>query len=255
MPVAHDPARIGSTATPFGYPPFVPYRITVDQYHQMIEAEIFHPEDRVELLDGIIVAKHAPSRENGWAPDGHELPVYRLSVDQYHEMIDAGILTTEDRAELLDGFLAAKMSKNTPHIASNRRLRRVLDAALPDGWFLDSQEPITTLSSEPEPDATVVRGTMDDFDNRRVQPADIGLVVEISDTSLRRDRTTKLEIYAQAMLPWYWILNIKDRQLEVRSEPDGRGFARLETYLENDQVPLILDGVEVARIPVRDLLP
>lgn len=259
MPVAHDPARIGSTSTPYGYPPFEPYRITVDQYYRMIDAGIFHPEDRVELLDGLVIAKDTPHQCDPSAPDGAGPPIYRFSVDQYHESIDAGILTPDDRTELLNGFLARKMGKNPPHSASLRRARRRLEAILPDGWIIDIQEPITTLTSEPEPDLAIVRGRIESYDDRHPRPDDIGILVEISDSSLRLDQVDKAEIYAEARVPYYWILNIPKRRLEVRSEPSGPGasphFVRLELFEETMNAPVVLDGVEVARIPVRDLLP
>src|SRR5438105_9467158 len=85
-------------------------------------------------------------------------PIFRLSVDQYHAMIHAGILTDDDPVELLEGWLVAKMPKNPPHRAVTRLIRQVLERLVPAEWYVDSQEPITTDDSEPEPDVVVVRG-------------------------------------------------------------------------------------------------
>ena len=82
-------------------------------------------------------------------------------------------------------------------------------------------------------------------------------MIEVSDATLRRDRTLKLTIYARARIPVYWIVNLVDNRLEVYSDPFGDGDAatyRQHTeYQPTDEVPLIIDGQEVARLPLRDL--
>src|SRR4051794_26456064 len=82
-------------------------------------------------------------------------PVWRLSVEQYHAMICAGILTEDHPVELLEGLLIAKMSKNPAHSTAKRLLLQALIGTLPAGWFVDEQEPVTTADSEPEPDLKV----------------------------------------------------------------------------------------------------
>ena len=128
-------------------------------------------------------------------------PIYRLSVDQYHALIEYGKLLEDDSIELLEGWLVPKMPKNPPHRLSTRRVRGKLEALIPPGWYVDSQEPITTLESEPEPDDVVVRGHPDDYANRHPGPHDLGLIVEVADASLKRDRTLKKRIYARANIP------------------------------------------------------
>jgi len=72
-------------------------------------------------------------------------------------------------------------------------------------------------------------------------------------------RTTQLQLYAEAKVPVYWIVNLMDRQVEVYTEPSGPAavpsFAKQVVFKETDTVPVVLDGVEVGRLPVRDLLP
>src|SRR6476469_4194244 len=80
-------------------------------------------------------------------------PIFRLTVAQYHEMIRRGILAADDPIELLEGWLITKMSKNPPHRIATKKLLRALERLIPSGWYVDSQEPITTIDSEPEPDA------------------------------------------------------------------------------------------------------
>src|SRR5712692_8749886 len=117
--------------------------------------------------------------------------IFRLSVEQYHEMARAGILTEDDPVELLEGWLVTKMTKNPPHSVATHAIRRALDEMIPAGWFVDSQEPLTTDDSEPEPDAMVVRGHWRDYTERHPSPSAVVLVVEVADSTLQNDRTIK----------------------------------------------------------------
>src|SRR5205807_1872227 len=126
--------------------------------------------------------------------------LYRLSVAQYHAMIDAGILTEEDSVELLEGILVSKMPKKPPHIVATELVQRVLSRVVPEGWYVAMQNPITTKSSEPEPDAKVVKGDPRDYRKRKPGPRNVPLATEVADTSLKRDRTVKKRIYAAARI-------------------------------------------------------
>src|ERR1700704_1132615 len=79
-------------------------------------------------------------------------PIARITVDQYHAMIDAGILTADDPVELLEGWLVQKMAKKREHSSATKWLRKTFEKLLTPEWDVDSQEPITTVDSEPEPD-------------------------------------------------------------------------------------------------------
>jgi len=70
--------------------------------------------------------------------------LWRISVDRYHRMVASGVVTSDDRVELLEGVLVNKMSKSPPHRIANGKARRVLEAILPPGWYLDTQEPISS---------------------------------------------------------------------------------------------------------------
>lgn len=187
-------------------------------------------------------------------------PVHRFTVDEYHEIIRAGVLNTDDPLELLEGLLVQKMPKNPPHTIATQFLRDLLLAVLPAGWFVSDQEPVTTLDSEPEPDALVIRGTRRNYLERHPTPESVGLIVEVADATLRRDRGRKKRIYARANVPVYWIVNLIDRQVEVYTAPSGPDaaepdYAQVQTYGPDDALPVVLDGNEVGRLTVRDLLP
>jgi Putative restriction endonuclease len=84
--------------------------------------------------------------------------IWRLRVDQYHQMIRNGILTADDQVELLEGMLVNKMAKNPPHRIATHRTMKALERVIPASWYVDTQEPVTLEDSEPEPDVMVARG-------------------------------------------------------------------------------------------------
>ncbi len=174
-------------------------------------------------------------------------------------MIKCGILTEDDPLELLEGILVEKMPKKPGHSGATRKARETLRKVVLPGWFADSQEPITTEDSEPEPDLAVIRGKPEDFLEIHPRGRDVGMTVEVADTSLARDRGSKKTIYARANIPVYWIINLLERQIEVYTEPTGHldkpDYRQRQDYAETDEVPLVLDGTEVARLRVTDLLP
>lgn len=185
-------------------------------------------------------------------------PIWRLSVAQYHDMIQSGILTEDDPVELLEGWLVIKLAKNPRHTLATQLTSDALNAVLPDGWFINVQEPITTRDSEPEPDIAIIRGTRRDYAERHPHPGEIAFVVEVADSSLQRDRTSKLRLYAFAEIPRYWILNLTDRQLEVYSSPIADGeqatYQQQQIYKLSETVPVIVDGRDITRLTVHDLL-
>lgn len=184
---------------------------------------------------------------------------FRITVDDYHEMIHTGILTTEDRVELLDGYLVNKMPQNNPHSSTTDRLDEDLKKLVPSGWRVRMQLPITLANSEPEPDAAIVRGDRRTYDHRNPTNSDFGIVIEVADSSLTLDRREKGRIYAEANIPIYWIININDSQIEVYTDLQPTAtppsYATRTDYLPGQSVPLLLDGISVGSIPVADLLP
>jgi len=181
--------------------------------------------------------------------------LFQLSVQDYHEMIEAGILTTEDKVELIDGYLVKKMPQNSPHSSTIHRLILILPGRLPAGWTTRIQLPMTLENSEPEPDGIVVRGDGRAFDHRHPEPADFGIVIEVSDSTLAFDRGIKLELYAEAHIPEYWIVNLVENQVEVYTQPQGTAYTARTVYTTGQSVPLVLDGIAAGTIPVVDLLP
>lgn len=186
-------------------------------------------------------------------------PVKRFTVDEYHQMLRAGVFVDGDPFELLEGWIIPKMPKNPPHEIAIGLIQRVLLRLLPDGWDLRNQGSITTGSSEPEPDFAIFRGNVREYRGRHPGPGDIALVIEVSDSSLDRDRTLKARIYAHAAIPTYWIVNVAEGRVEVHTDPTGPAkspsYRSVVAVGPDGELPLVLDGGEVARVAARDILP
>lgn len=186
-------------------------------------------------------------------------PIHRLSVVQYRAMARAGILTPSDRVELLEGWLVEKMTKNPPHRIATHRVRIALERIVPSGFYVDTQEPIATADSEPEPDVAVIRGRTEDYADRNPGAENVALVVEIADATLMRDRELKLRVYARAGIASYWIVNLVNRSLEVHTKPSGphpqADYAERMVHTPDESLTLQLDRVEVGRVAASDLLP
>lgn len=185
--------------------------------------------------------------------------IWPLSVRHYHEMIRSGILTEDDPVELLEGLLVVKMPKYPRHTTSTKRTEEAIRRLLPVGWYVRAQEPVALADSEPEPDLAVVLGDPDRYVTRHPGPRDVGLVVEVADATLERDRRTKVRVYGAARLPVYWIINLVDNQVEVYSLPSGPGSApayrRRRDYGPNDEVPVVIRRREIGSVRVSDLIP
>jgi Uma2 family endonuclease len=185
--------------------------------------------------------------------------ILRLSIEQYHAIIQAGILTDDDSVELLEGWLVFKMPKNPPHRVTTRLVRTALENILPSGWYVDSQEPITLSNSEPEPDIVVVRGDTRQYLDRHPGAEDIALIIEVSDTTLQRDRTVKKGIYAGAGISIYWIVNLVEEQVEVYSQPlvevEQPDYSQRLDFGRSAVIPIIIEGIEIGAIAVDALLP
>jgi Uma2 family endonuclease len=181
--------------------------------------------------------------------------VYRMTIDEYEAMAEAGILR-DPRVELIDGLLVKKMPQKPPHVWTVEVIDETLTRLLPRGWFSRQEKPVRIPDfDEPEPDVAVVRGTRNDYLSRHPEPPDLALLVEVADSSLDRDRGEKRFAYAKGRVANYWIVNLVDRQVEVYSNPGATGYQSSHVFKPGQDVPVVLDGSEIGRIAVGDILP
>jgi Uma2 family endonuclease len=149
-------------------------------------------------------------------------PEWRLTRKQYDRLIEQGVFHEDDPIELVDGCLIVREPQNTPHAIVIELVMDALRNALGAGWRVRPGLPLALdRLSEPEPDVSVVRGAP--RDSLTDHPSSPNLVVEIADSSLRFDRTIKAMAYARAGVPDYWILNLRQRVVEIHREPMRAG--------------------------------
>jgi Uma2 family endonuclease len=186
------------------------------------------------------------------------LPVRRFSVEEYHRLISQGYFASDERFELLEGWIVAKVPRNPVHDAAVQIANDLLRDLVPGGWGVRCQLALTTSDSEPEPDVVVARGQPRDYVSRHPGPGDVALVVEVANTSLFDDREIKGRVYARAGVSVYWIVNLIDRQVEVYTDPTGPVsdpiYRRRDDYRSGQLVPLSIAGTS-RQVPVDELLP
>ena len=192
-------------------------------------------------------------------------PLFRISVQQYDDWIERGILPTDPTIELMDGLLVRKdrshvgenpMSVGIDHRYSVEKVADQKSKVGPSGSTLQSQQPVIIPGfDEPEPDAAILNGTQDTYRRRKPIAADVTCVVEVSDSSLRIDRTTKLAMYAAGGIPQYIIINLVDGQIEDHRDPGPAGYARRTVLQRGGVIGLLLADGSMLDVPVDELLP
>ena len=193
-------------------------------------------------------------------------PLMPITVDQLHQMIEAGILHDGDPIELIDGLLVRKdrsaqgerfMTHNPRYaLLVSRLLRLLMSSCDAFGCHLRIQLPVTMNNiNAPEPDIAAVRGTEEDYAGRHPGPADLLLVIEVADSSLSTDRSTKQRLYATAGVAQYWLINLQESQVEVYESPDPTtGKFTVQTILKPGQeVAWVHSPTQHVEIRVADL--
>lgn len=201
------------------------------------------------------IAHHAAETP---APVG---PAKRWSTAEFDRLLAEGFLREGSRAYLWDGAIIEPMAENPPHINAVANLYRILMSRLADdSWTINQVNPIALADGfKPQPDLAVLQGPRDRYEARIPNPADVALLVEVSDSTNAKDAGEFLRKYAEAGIILYWIVNIPGRRVEVYSDPLGAsGYQVRQTYSLDDQVPLTLiaDGMPttIARVSVREVL-
>jgi Uma2 family endonuclease len=191
------------------------------------------------------------------------MAVVPLNVEQYHSMLEAGILDEDEPVELIDGLLVYKdrggaVPVSPLHSFVTHRMAGLVPALEEHGCHLRLENPITLPPShEPEPDGAVVQGRPEDYLKRHPGPADVLCAIEVADSSLRTDRTTKQGIYASAGIGQFIIVNLVESRVEVYEEPNvaEKCYRLVRILNQGDTISLHLAGGETLGVPVADWLP
>jgi Uma2 family endonuclease len=177
-------------------------------------------------------------------------PRRRFTVDEYHRMAEAGILSEDERVELLDGDVIEMSPTGDRHIEAVNRCTRRFILALGERAVVSPQNPVRlTEHDEPQPDLAVARPEV----VSAPRLGEILLAIEIADSSLEYDRSTKVPPYARAGVPETWLLSVRDGVLEVYRGPGPKGYGRTYTLPPDRQVAC--EAFPDVVLQVADLLP
>ena len=155
-----------------------------------------------------------------------------FTVDEYHQMAKTGILTEEDRVELINGEIISMSPINSPHAGHVKRINALFSRLVGSQAIVSVQDPLVIPDvSEPEPDVMLLKPRDDFYTRAHPQPDDVYLLIEVADLSLLIDREIKLPVYAQAQVAEVWIVNLADQQLEVYRSP-AEGEYREKTIVK-----------------------
>ena len=165
-----------------------------------------------------------------------------MSVEDYHHLVDDGVIPETRRIELIEGVLTRVCAHSPEHVYTLMVLNRIFARSLGDEWMVFPGGPLTLARSEPEPDLVIVRAEVAQAARRH--PTTASLVIEIAKTSLRLDRRLA-PLYAEAGVPDYWIVDCEHHQVEVY-----RGESRTIAMPPDLLVPIEVPGVVV---PVGEL--
>jgi len=179
-------------------------------------------------------------------------PVRRFTVEEYFELGRMDFFGDDDKVELLQGYIVPKMVKYPPHERVLYRLVQFLQTIVPPGWFIRLQGVLQTADSAPEPDISLTRGTADDYPESHPRGKDVALVIEVADSSIKRDRR-KIEVYGNEGVPVYWIVNIREQCFEIYEQPragiDGKlAYTSRRVVAGNEAIALLVDGRVIANV-------
>lgn len=147
------------------------------------------------------------------------IPRKKFTVKDYYTMAEVGILTSDMKVELINGDIVTMSPSKSIHSGMINHLSRLFYNNQIEECII-VQNPIRINNhSEPEPDIVIAKYKEDSYQSKHPEPDDIYLILEVSDSTLEKDRTTKVDLYAKAGIPCYWIINLIDKQIEVFSNP------------------------------------
>jgi len=172
----------------------------------------------------------------------------RFTADEYQRMGQAGILTAEDRVELIDGEIVAMTPIGTRHNACVTRANRDLVRALGDDAIVQPQGSVRLdFFSEPQPDLVLLRPRADFYASRHAGPDDILLIIEIAQSSIQYDRDVKAPFYAAKGVPEYWLVDLNTNVVWRYLSPERGMYRSAEQYRRGQSfAPMLLPTCVIA---------
>ena len=170
-----------------------------------------------------------------------------INVSEFYRMAETGILKEDEHVELIEGELLAMSPIGSFHVGLVNRISRLLTTMLENKAIVSTQNPIYLSEvSSPEPDISLLKPRNDDYMHALPTAEDILLVIEISDTSVNYDLNTKLPLYAHYQIPEVWLINVKQKTLDIYQKPSDEGY-RVSLRPKKSEIinPLLIDKLNI----------
>lgn len=175
-----------------------------------------------------------------------------ISLSDYHRMIEADILTENDKVELIHGEIIEMSPIGYKHIAAVNRISNILKEVLGKKAIVSVQNPIPVSDhSEPEPDITLLKPDPEFYASGHPELKDVLLVIEVADSTWHYDREVKRPLYAEAGIPELWLVNVNKHEIEVHRTPTTDTYKHISIMRPGDSVTLSNFD---ANVSVEDLL-
>jgi len=181
------------------------------------------------------------------------LTYHRFTVDEYHRMGEAGIFHEDDRVELIDGQVVEMTPIGPRHAGCVKALVQILYRTAGDAVVLGVQDPVVlNPHNAPEPDIAVLRPRPHGYRARHPAPADVLLVIEVADTSVESDRSSKIPLYARAGIPEAWLVHLRADHIEVHRDATPEGYRSLRIAGRGETLSAL--ALPHVAVPVADIL-
>lgn len=182
------------------------------------------------------------------------VPRRRFTVEEFHRMADARVISEDDRVELLEGEIIEMAAIGSRHASCVDRLNRLFMRAVGEQAIVRVQNPMVLDEwSQPQPDLILIRPRADFYAAGHPGPADVLLAVEVADASLEADRGVKVPLYARHGVPEVWLVDLEDRSIEAFRDPSPAGYRTRGRCLPGQSLtPQTLPSISV---PIDPILP
>jgi Uma2 family endonuclease len=171
-----------------------------------------------------------------------------FTVEEYHLMTKAGIISDSDRVELIEGEIVQMASIGTRHAGCVNRINRLFCRLPEDIVIVTVQNPIKLSGkTEPQPDLVLLQPRADYYDTAHPMPSEVFLLVEVAESTIDYDRDVKIPIYSRSLIQEVWLFDLVAECLEVYRQPTPNGYSLMQKFWRGQKVsPLAFPQLEVS---------